>query len=183
MQLSATSVCGLKIVFRISSDMGLSVLCFVQLVGASTLLSQSMTLLSLSMTLLSVYDSTLYVPLTPSSFSCRRALHCYVCVLTLLCMCPHTAIYVSSYGYVCVLTLLYMSSYGYVCVLILLYMCPHTAMYVSSHCYICVLIRLYVCPHTAIFLYHPSLLFLFLHKSCHIFFLKCQKSVCISRSE
>jgi hypothetical protein len=38
-------------------------------------------------------------------------------------MCPHTAIYVSSYCYVCVL--------------ILLYMCPHTAIYVSSYCYRC----------------------------------------------
>jgi hypothetical protein len=50
------------------------------------------------------------------------------------CMCPHTAIYVSSYC--CIF------------VLILLYMCPHTAVcassycYVSSYCYICVRILL-----------------------------------------
>jgi hypothetical protein len=41
-------------------------------------------------------------------------------------MCPHTAIYVSSYCHICVL--------------ILLYTCPHTAIYVSSYCYIRVLI-------------------------------------------
>jgi hypothetical protein len=57
-------------------------------------------------------------------------------------MCPHTAIYVSSFCYmcphtaVCVLILLYVSSYCY--------MCPHTAIYVSSYCY--------MCPHTALFL-------------------------------
>ncbi len=54
-------------------------------------------------------------------------------------MCPHTAVYVSSYCYVCVL--------------MLLYMCLHTAIYVSLYCYIvcpsvCVLILLYMCPHT-----------------------------------
>jgi hypothetical protein len=54
-----------------------------------------------------------------------------------LCMCPHTAMYVSSYCYVCVL--------------ILLCMCPHTSMYVSSYCYVCVLILLYICPNTAIY--------------------------------
>ncbi len=56
-------------------------------------------------------------------------------------MCPHPAIYVSSYCYVCVL--------------ILLCMCPHTAMYVSACpessryscvCYVCVRILLCVCP-------------------------------------
>ncbi len=64
----------------------------------------------------------------------RGAIHvssyCYMCVLTLLYMCPHTAIHVSSYCDMCVL--------------ILLHVCPHTAVYVSSYCYICVLILLYV---------------------------------------
>jgi hypothetical protein len=73
---------------------------------------------------------------------------CYICVLIILCMCPHTAI--------CVLTA--------TCVLILLHMCPHPAAYVSSYCYLCVssycyicvlillhmsLILLHMCPHTA----------------------------------
>ncbi len=48
-------------------------------------------------------------------------------------MCPHTAIYVSSYNYV--------SAYYYTCVLILLYRRPHTAICVSSYHYTCVLIR------------------------------------------
>ncbi len=51
-----------------------------------------------------------------------------ICVLVLLYMCPHTAIYVSACCYICVL--------------ILLYMCPHAAIYVSSYCYVCVLILL-----------------------------------------
>ena len=50
---------------------------------------------------------------------------------SLLYMCPHTAIQVSSYCCISVLTLLYMS-HCYTCVLILLYM--------SSYCIICVLI-------------------------------------------
>jgi hypothetical protein len=52
-------------------------------------------------------------------------------------VCPHTAVYVSSYCCICVLTLL--------CV------CPHTAVYVSSYCCIYVLILLYICPHTAVY--------------------------------
>ncbi len=68
--------------------------------------------------------------------------YCYICVLILLCMCPHTAICVSSYYYTFVL--------------ILLCMCPHTTIYVSayyykyvsSYYYICVLIPLHICPHT-----------------------------------
>jgi hypothetical protein len=52
-------------------------------------------------------------------------------------MCPHTAIY--------------MSSYSYICVLIQLYMCPHTAIHVSSYSNICVLIHVHMCPHTAIY--------------------------------
>ena len=51
-------------------------------------------------------------------------------------MCPHTAIYVSSYCKMCVLILLYMG--------------PHTAVCVSSYSCICVLRLLYMCPHTAI---------------------------------
>jgi hypothetical protein len=43
-------------------------------------------------------------------------------VLILLCVCSHTAMYVSSY---CCM-----------CVRILLYVCPHTATYVFSYCYI-----------------------------------------------
>jgi hypothetical protein len=56
------------------------------------------------------------ISLSPShSHSPHTAI--YVCdsVLILLYMCPHTAIYVSSYCYICVL--------------ILLYMCPHTAIH------------------------------------------------------
>ncbi len=53
--------------------------------------------------------------------------YCYICVVILLYMCPHTTIYVSSYHYICVVILLYVSSYYYVC--------PHT---------ICVLILLYM---------------------------------------
>ena len=64
----------------------------------------------------------------------------YICVLILLYMlymCPHTAIYVSSYFYICLLrppAAIYVSScffYNSICVL-QLYMCPHTAIYVSS---------------------------------------------------
>jgi hypothetical protein len=47
-----------------------------------------------------------------------------LCVLILLCMCPHTTMYVSSYYYVCVLILLCMCPHTYV---------PHTTMYVSSY--------------------------------------------------
>ena len=35
-------------------------------------------------------------------------LHTTICVLILLYMCPHTAIYVSSYYYICVLILLHL---------------------------------------------------------------------------
>ena len=49
-----------------------------------------------------------------------QALHlsayCHTCVLILLCMCPHTAIYVSAYCY----------------------MCPHSAICVSAYCLKCV---------------------------------------------
>jgi hypothetical protein len=87
----------------------------------------------------------------------------YVALLlgTGLHMCPHTAIYVSSYCYVCVLILLcrkcvalllgtglYMCPLTAVCDLILLYMCPHTAIYVSSYCYIRVLVLPYMCRHS-----------------------------------
>jgi hypothetical protein len=59
--------------------------------------------------------------------------YCYVCVLILLFLCPHTAIYVSSYCCVFVLRLPYMrlSSYFHTCVLILLYMRPHTTIHMS----------------------------------------------------
>jgi len=63
--------------------------------------------------------------------------YAYMCVLMLLCMCPHTALYeappagVSSYAYICPHTAMYVSSYCYICALMLLHMCPHTAIYVS----------------------------------------------------
>jgi hypothetical protein len=44
----------------------------------------------------------------------------FICVLILLYMCPHTAIYVSSHCYICDP--------------LLLYLCPHTAKYVSASC-------------------------------------------------
>ena len=68
---------------------------------------------------------------------------CFICVLTLFYMCPHNAIYVSSYCYVYVLIQLYVSSYRYICFLILLYMRPHAAL--------CALILLYMCPHTGMY--------------------------------
>jgi len=46
----------------------------------------------------------------PHSFS-----YYYVCVLILLCMCPHTTMYVSSYYY----------------------MCPHTTRYAFAYCFMC----------------------------------------------
>jgi hypothetical protein len=72
---------------------------------------------------------------------------CYICVLILLYMCPHTAIYVSSY--LKVANVVYVHIY---------YRCPHTAIYVSSYLkvadvvfvdiYICVLTQLHMCPNT-----------------------------------
>ena len=47
-----------------------------------------------------------------------------ICVLTLLYMCPHTAVHVSSYYYISVLILL--------CVLILRYTCPHTTISIGG---------------------------------------------------
>ena len=78
-------------------------------------------------------------------------------------MCPHTAVYVSSYLYmcpqtsICVFKPLYMSAY--LCVLIPTYvsqylsMCPPTSTYVSSYLYICVLIPLYLYIHVPSYLY------------------------------
>jgi hypothetical protein len=90
--------------------------------------------------------------------------YCYICVLILLCACPHTAIYVSSYCHMCVLRLQYVSSYSvillyvpsycYIRVLLLLYMCPHTAICVLIQRHtaaICVFILQYMCPRTAIY--------------------------------
>ena len=54
--------------------------------------------------------------------------------LILLCMCPDTTVYVSSYCYVCVL--------------ILLHMCPHTATYMSSYHCSCVLMFCFFCAGT-----------------------------------
>jgi hypothetical protein len=59
---------------------------------------------------------------------------CHICVLVLLCMCPHTAMYVSLYCYIRVL--------------LRLCMCPHNAMYMSSNCYVCVLILRGTAQHT-----------------------------------
>jgi hypothetical protein len=50
-------------------------------------------------------------------------------------VCPHTAVYVSSYCYMCVLILLYMSAHTAVYVSSSFYMCPHPSLYVSSSCY------------------------------------------------
>jgi hypothetical protein len=57
-------------------------------------------------------------------------------------MCPHAAIYVSAYYYICVLTILFMCPRTITCVSSGYYMCPHTIL--------CVLILLYTCPHTTI---------------------------------
>jgi hypothetical protein len=81
--------------------------------------------------------------------------YCVVCVLILLCMCPHAIcvrilFYVSSYCYICVLILLCMCLHA-ICFRILLYVCPHTAMYASSYCCISVRILLYLPPHAAIY--------------------------------
>jgi hypothetical protein len=103
----------------------------------------------------------------------EQSSYCYICVLILLYMCPHTTMCVSAYYYICVLmllcicalpqsarstrlsrtrlSLLYVSSYGYICVLILEWMCPHTTIYVSSYCYVCVLRLERMCPHTAMY--------------------------------
>ncbi len=86
----------------------------------------------------------------------------YIRALILLYMCPHTAMYVSSYCYmcphtvcmcpqttICVLILLYRGHHTTTCVLILLYMCPYTAIYVSSYYYMCP--HTTFCPHTTIY--------------------------------
>ncbi len=53
-------------------------------------------------------------------------------------MCPHTAIYVSSYCHICVL--------------ILLYTCPHTVIYVSSYC--CIYVSSYF--HIRVLILQPA---------------------------
>ena len=64
-----------------------------------------------------------------------------MCVLILLCVCPHTTI--------CVLILLHMLPHTTICVLILPYMCPHTTTDVSSYYYLSSVLRLlHMCPHT-----------------------------------
>ncbi len=60
-------------------------------------------------------------------------------------VCPHTAIYVSSYCGMCPHTAVYVSSYCCICVLMLLY--------VSSYCCIRVLILLYVSSYSMCALY------------------------------
>ena len=94
-----------------------------------------------------VYHTSAYVSIRQHMSAyvtqCYKSAYCYICVLILLYMCPHSAIYVSSYcymcpqRYICVLILpTYVSSYCDVCVLILLHMCPHITIYVSSCCYV-----------------------------------------------
>ena len=56
--------------------------------------------------------------------------YCFLCVLIILYMRPHTAMYACSYCCMCPHTAIYVSSYSYICVLILLY--------VPSYCSICV---------------------------------------------
>ena len=122
----------------------------------------------------SFLDLTQIVPLLPAlstelhirdyaypvySYICVPS-YCYICVLILLDMfphtpryvssysiyvfsycfiCPHTPMYVSSYSYVCVLILLYVSSYHYICVTQYIYAVQSSVLqplYVSSYCYI-----------------------------------------------
>ena len=59
----------------------------------------------------------------------------YIYVLILLYLCPHTAIFVSSYCYICVL--------------ILLYVCPHTTIYSYTNYYMCVLYA--ICIHVLVY--------------------------------
>jgi hypothetical protein len=93
----------------------------------------------------------------------------YISVLILLSICPHTAIcvlitiHVSSYYYILVLIPLYVSSYYYTCVLILLYMCPHPAIFVSSYYHIRVLILLHV----------PSYNYICVLRTCDSFDRRC----------
>ena len=77
-----------------------------------------------------------------------------MCLLILQYMCPHTAMYVSSYCYMRPHTAIYVSSYCYVCVLMLLYMCPQTAIHVSSHCYICLVMLLNMRAPTGRFVFY-----------------------------
>ena len=107
------------------------------------------------------------------------SLYCYLCVLMLLYVCPHTAMYVSScchwalrvcwtgdFSSVYSLCICMCPHTGIYLCMCPLYMCPHTpiyahtTIYVSSYCYlsvcvlcmctlICVFILLNVCPHTA----------------------------------
>jgi len=81
--------------------------------------------LSISLSLMRALSLLLSLPFALSGKSlrfCPSFLYCYVCVLILLCMCPHTAIYVSSHCYVCVFTQQYIRVFILLCVLI-----PHTA--------------------------------------------------------
>ncbi len=118
---------GQRVCCVISPFLGLC-LCLCLYLCVSLVLSLCLSLFCLYP--LSVYRSNL-------SFVSLFLTPPHPCVFVCVCVCPHPAIYVSSYYYICVL--------------ILLYMCPQTTIYVSSHYYyICVLIILYVCPHTTI---------------------------------
>ncbi len=105
--------------------------------------------------------------------------YCFICVLILLYVCPHTTmcpLVVSSATSIiwtrwC--SFVSASRYYYICVLILLYMCPHTAMcplvvssaksiiwtrwysFISASRY---LILLHMCPDTTIFVSHMDAL-------------------------
>ena len=49
--------------------------------------------------------------------------YCYISVIILPYICPHTTLYLSSYYYICVIILLCVSSSYYMCVLMPLYLC------------------------------------------------------------
>ena len=63
---------------------------------------------------------------------------CFICVLILLYVCPHTLLVcVSLYYYMCVLIRVCVCFDTTICVLELLHMCPGTAAYVSILIYVC----------------------------------------------
>ncbi len=77
-------------------------------------------------------------PAQPLSFQVHYVLSvcCYICVLILVCMCPHTGVYVSSYWcirvLICVLIVVYMCADSRVCVLANSFaLTLHTSAYVS----------------------------------------------------
>jgi hypothetical protein len=128
--------------------------------------------------------SCYYVCVCPHTNACP---HAAMCVLVLLYMCPHTAIYVSSYCYICVLILLYMcphttiyvlhvSSYYYICATYVsscYCMCPHTTIHaMCSHPTRCGSLNLlYMCPHAgreaeSLYMYVPTPIYVFYYYIC-----------------